>query len=176
MVAALTGLAWNFLFIPPLFTFRIDKFSDALMFGMYFVVAMVVGHLTARIRMRELTERMRERRTDVLYKLAQCVVESHTLDEGMQLAVAQMDSVFESRSAVTLQAEDGSLQDSPHPAGTWRLTPKESSVVSWVFGSGKLAGRFTETLPQSEGIHVPLADGARDCRGPFPSSSGNCDS
>ncbi len=156
MVAALTGLAWNFLFIPPLFTFRIDKFSDALMFGMYFVVAMVVGHLTARIRMRELTERMRERRTDVLYKLAQCVVESHTLDQGMQLAVAQMDSVFESRSAVTLQAEDGSLQESPHPAGTWRMTAKESSVVSWVFGSGKPAGRFTETLPQSEGIHVPL--------------------
>ncbi|MFA5903458.1 MAG: sensor histidine kinase KdpD [Desulfobacula sp.] len=156
IVAALTGLVWNFLFIPPLFTFRIDKLSDWLMLGMYFVVALVVGQLTSRLRLRELTERMREQRTGVLYKLAQCVVESHTLDEGMQLAVAQIDSVFECRSAVTLEAGDGSLQDSPHAAGTWGLTPKESSVVSWVFGSGKPAGRFTETLPQSKGIHVPL--------------------
>ena len=156
IIAALTGLLWDFLFIPPLFTFRIDKFNDLLMFCMYFIVALVVGQLTARLRSRELTERTRERRTGVLYKLAQCVVESHSLDEGIRLAVGQTDSVFEGRTAVTLASENGAIAGVSHPASTWQLSPKESSVAAWVNGSGKPAGRFTDTLPQSEGIHVPL--------------------
>jgi two-component system, OmpR family, sensor histidine kinase KdpD len=156
IVAALSGLLWNFLFIPPVFTMRISKFNDVLMFSMYFVVALVIGQLTARLRMRELNERGREQRTRVLYKLAQCVVESHTLDEGIRLAIAQIDSVFEGRTAVTLILNNGAIADNPHPASTWQLGIKESSVVAWVYGSGKPAGRFTDTLPQSEGIHVPL--------------------
>jgi two-component system, OmpR family, sensor histidine kinase KdpD len=156
VVAALSGLLWNFLFIPPVFTMRIGKFNDVLMFSMYFVVALVIGQLTARIRMRELNERGREQRTRVLYKLAQCVVESRTLDEGIRLAIAQIDSVFEARTGVTLVAKNGAIADSPHPASTWQLSVKESSVVAWVYGAGKPAGRFTDTLPQSEGIHVPL--------------------
>jgi two-component system sensor histidine kinase KdpD len=156
IVAALSGLLWNFLFIPPVFTFRISKLNDILMFSMYFVVALVIGQLTARLRKRELTERRREQRTRVLYKLAQCVVESHTLDEGIRLAIAQIDSVFEGRTAVTLASVNGSVANNPHPASTWQLSVKESSVVTWVFGSGNPAGRFTDTLPQSEGIHVPL--------------------
>jgi two-component system sensor histidine kinase KdpD len=157
ILAALTGLLWNFLFIPPLFTFRINKFHDVLMFCVYFVIALVVGHLTTRLRQREITERLRERRTRVLYQLAQCVVDSQTLDEGLRLAIAQIDAVFEGRTAVTLVAENGALAGAPHPASTWQLSPKEFSVVAWVNGSGKPAGRFTDTLPQSEGIHVPFA-------------------
>jgi two-component system sensor histidine kinase KdpD len=156
ILAAVTGLAWNFLFIPPLFTFRIDKLSDVLMFFMYFVIALVVGHLTTRLRQREMTERQREQRTRVLYQLAQCVVESRTLDEGIRLAIAQIDPVFDGRTAITLVAENGALMSEPHPAGSWPLSPKESSVAAWVHGSGKPAGRSTDTLPQAEGIHVPL--------------------
>lgn len=155
-VAALTGILWDFLFIPPVFTFRIDKFNDVLMFGMYFVVAMVVAHLTARLRMREIGERTRERRTRILYQLAQCVVESRTLDEGIRLAVGKVDEVFGCRTAVTLMQQDGTLSDESHPASTWRMSAKEITVPSWVCSSGKPAGRHTDNLPQSEGIHVPL--------------------
>jgi two-component system, OmpR family, sensor histidine kinase KdpD len=156
IIAAITGFIWNFLFIPPRFTLRIDNFNDILMFCMYFVVALVVGHLTTRLRQREMTERQRERRTRVLYQLAQCVVESNTLDEGIRLAITQIDSVFDGRTAVTLASETGAILAEPHPAGTWPLSAKESSVVAWVHGSGKPAGRSTDTLPRAEGIHVPL--------------------
>ncbi len=156
IIAALTGILWNFLFIPPIFTLRIGTLSDILVFCMYFIVALVVGDLTARLRIRELAERMGERRTRVLYKLAQCVVESRTLDEGIRLAITQIDAVFEGRTAITLVSENGMLMSDPHPSSTWRLSPKEFSVVAWVNGSGRPAGRFTDTLPQSDGIHIPL--------------------
>jgi len=53
LVAALSALSWNFLFIPPLFTFHIAKLEDALTFATYFIVAITVGSLTARLRARE---------------------------------------------------------------------------------------------------------------------------
>lgn len=53
LVAALSALSWNFLFIPPLFTFHIAKLEDALTFATYFIIAITVGSLTARLRARE---------------------------------------------------------------------------------------------------------------------------
>ncbi|WP_338359572.1 sensor histidine kinase [Yeosuana marina] len=48
--ALLSALIWNFLFIPPIFTFRIDNAEDILIFLMYFVVALINAVLTFKIR------------------------------------------------------------------------------------------------------------------------------
>ena len=53
LVAALSSLSWNFLFIPPLFTLHIAKLEDALTFATYFIVAITVGSLTAQLKARE---------------------------------------------------------------------------------------------------------------------------
>jgi two-component system, OmpR family, sensor histidine kinase KdpD len=53
LVAALSALSWNFLFIPPLFTLHIAKIEDALTFAAYFVIAITVGGLTAQLKARE---------------------------------------------------------------------------------------------------------------------------
>jgi two-component system sensor histidine kinase KdpD len=53
LVAALSAVSWNFLFIPPLFTLHIAKFQDALTFATYFIIALSVGSLTARLKARE---------------------------------------------------------------------------------------------------------------------------
>jgi two-component system, OmpR family, sensor histidine kinase KdpD len=53
LVATLSALSWNFLFIPPRFTLHIDKLEDALTFLTYFIIALTVGGLTAQLRARE---------------------------------------------------------------------------------------------------------------------------
>src|SRR3954464_15524121 len=53
LVAALSALSWNFLFIPPRFTLHIAKLEDALTFVTYFLVALTVGSLTAQLKARE---------------------------------------------------------------------------------------------------------------------------
>jgi len=53
VVATLSALSWNFLFIPPRFTLHIDKLEDALTFLTYFIVALTVGGLTAQLKARE---------------------------------------------------------------------------------------------------------------------------
>ena len=68
-LAALSALLWNFLFIPPRFTFYISKFEDFMMFGAYFVIAVVIGHLATQLHEREQAERRREERATALYRL-----------------------------------------------------------------------------------------------------------
>lgn len=64
--AALSALAWNFLFIPPRFTFAISSVEDVLMFMMYFVVALVNAVLTTRIRKMEKQTMEREEKENTL--------------------------------------------------------------------------------------------------------------
>lgn len=53
LVATLSALSWNFLFIPPRFTLHIAKVEDALTFATYFIIALAVGSLTAQLKVRE---------------------------------------------------------------------------------------------------------------------------
>ena len=46
----LTGLAWNFLCVPPRYSFHISSFYDKMMLATYLVVAMTIGQLTTRLR------------------------------------------------------------------------------------------------------------------------------
>ena len=66
-VAATSVVLWNFLFVPPRYTFYIEKFHDGILFATFFVVALAMGHLTTRLRRSEVAERQKETRTAALY-------------------------------------------------------------------------------------------------------------
>jgi two-component system sensor histidine kinase KdpD len=157
LAATLSALLWNFFFLPPRHTFHIRSVQDALMFGMYFVVALVLGQLTARIRAQERAERRREKRSTALYLLTRDLADAASVDEMSQRLVAQVGRVFECAVALLLREADGNLARTPHPASTFALTEKEQSVAAWAFRFGKTAGRFTDNLPLSEALHLPLA-------------------
>jgi two-component system sensor histidine kinase KdpD len=150
-----SALAWDYLFIPPVFTFTIVKLEDRLMFGTYFVVALVSGHLTARIRAQERNERMREDRAMALFHLTQALSAARTLDDAVFAALRQADSHFGATSALLLDDGNGSSL-MPHFAGSFTLSEKERGVADWAWRNRKMAGRFTDTLPSSEGFHLPL--------------------
>ncbi|HWA08108.1 MAG TPA: sensor histidine kinase KdpD [Opitutaceae bacterium] len=151
----LSALAWNFLFIPPLFTFVIGKFEDGMMFGTYFVVALIAGQLTARIRAQERNERLREERATALFHLTQALSSARTLDDAVFAALRQADRIFSARTSLLLD-QDGGGALTPHFAGSFTLSEKERSVADWAWRHRRSAGRFTDTLPASEGFHVPL--------------------
>ena len=156
-VAALSAVAWDFLFIPPAFTFRIDSVQDKMMFAMYFVVAVVVGRLTGRLRTREIAERKRDQRTQALNRLLESVAASTSLEDGLRRAVTEMDAAFRARTAVLLAGMDaGKLDTGPHPVSTFQPDEHEVAVASWAFAKRQVAGRFTDTLPNAAALYLPL--------------------
>jgi two-component system sensor histidine kinase KdpD len=151
----ISALSWNFLFIPPLFTFSIAKFEDGMMFATYFLVAVIAGQLTARIRAQERNERLREERATALFHLTQALSAARSLDDAIFPALRQADALFDAQSALLLDTgENGALV--AHFAGLLTLTEKERGVADWACRNRKKAGRFTDTLPSAEGFHVPL--------------------
>ncbi len=150
-----SALTWDFLFIPPIFTFSIARFEDGLMFFTYFVVAIISGQLTARIRAQARNERMREDRATALFHLTEALSAARTLDDAVFAALRQADEYFGATSALLLDDGNGS-ELMPHFAGSFVVSEKERGVADWAWRNRKKAGRFTDTLPSAEGFHLPL--------------------
>ncbi len=155
LAAALSALAWDIFFIPPQFTLSVSQLEDALMLGMYFVVALVTGHLASRLRAQERAVRWREQRNAALYTFTREIAGARTLDDTIQIAIQKIGPAFEAQVAILLRDSAGNLGE-PHPAGTLQLTEKELSVAAWTFANGKQAGRFTATLPSAQAQYLPL--------------------
>jgi len=50
LAAVLSAAVWDYLFVPPIYSFHIEDIYDGTMVITYWVVALVVGELTARLR------------------------------------------------------------------------------------------------------------------------------
>ncbi len=154
LAGTLSALAWNFFFLPPRFTFIIERAEDAILFGTHFVVAVVLGQLVARIRSQGEAERRREERATALYELTRDLAEASSRDEVVWQLVAQVGRVFQAPAGVALES-NGKL--AMHPDSPLVLSEKDLGVADWAFRHRKPAGRFTDNLPGSTTLHLPLA-------------------
>ena len=150
---AVSALAWNYFFLEPKFTFTITRTEDGILFGMYFVVAIVLGQLVARIRAQELAERRREERATALYHLMREFAQAGTRDEVVWQLVAEINRVFQANTAVVLP---GKKSLAAHPDSSLVLTENELNVAEWSFLNRQAAGKFTDNLPGAESLHLPL--------------------
>ena len=66
LAALLSALIWDFFFIPPQYTFHVNSYEDVLMLAMYFIVALLNGVLTSRIRFFEKMAREKQAKTQTL--------------------------------------------------------------------------------------------------------------
>jgi two-component system, OmpR family, sensor histidine kinase KdpD len=155
-MAASSAALWNFLFVPPYFTFLVQRFHDGIMSVVFLVVALAMGHLTSRLRRSEIVERQRERRTAALYQLAHQAAFATDLDTGLGAAVNLIDSIFTAKAALFVRQKDHSLSARPHAVSSFVLSEWENSVAAWVFSHRVPAGKFTESFPDGEALHVPL--------------------
>jgi two-component system sensor histidine kinase KdpD len=128
------------------------------MFGAYFVIAVVIGHLATQLREREQSERRREERATALYRLTRALAASRDLDEALPKVLALIKSFFQADAAVWLRDEGGL---SCHSASTFAPSSKDESVAVWAFQKKQSAGRSTDTLPDADALHVPLVTGDR---------------
>jgi two-component system sensor histidine kinase KdpD len=154
--ATATALLWNFLFVPPLFTFRISGPTDAMLFFTYFVVALAMGHLAARLRAQQRAERCREERATGLYLLTRELANASDFADLLAIVVREVTKAFHAEVALSLPEDSSRASLTPYFASTWTMSEKEQSVALWAFNHRQPAGWGTATLPAAEGWHLPL--------------------
>jgi two-component system sensor histidine kinase KdpD len=155
-MATLSAVCWNYFFIPPIFTFHISKPEDWIMFGMFFIVALSMGSLTSRLRMREVAERRRLRQTDALLRVTQSAALAAEPAKGLAEALRTINELLNANTALIVREQDRSLPKAAHKASSFQPSPKEWGVVAWSYENKQCAGRYTDTLPESSATWFPL--------------------
>jgi two-component system sensor histidine kinase KdpD len=161
MAATLTALSWDFFFTEPRFTFWITTVTDLMLFLTYFVVALAMGHLAARLRSEEAAERRREQRATALYLLTRELAQASDFADLLAIVIREVGKAAEAEVGLSLPEEGSAGVLNTYFASTWMLPEKEQSVAAWAFLHRQPAGRDTDTLPSAEGLHLPLMAGER---------------
>ena len=156
LAAVISAFIWNFFFIPPHFTLRIDKVEDALMFVMYFIIASVSGLLISRIRTQQILINQKEKRTAALYNLARELSSSKSLNDVSDCAIKQLKETFNAEVAIIYCDNDDKLNNISHPSSTFNIDGAEWNVAYWVFVNSQKAGRFTNVLLVTSATYFPL--------------------
>ncbi len=155
--AAFTGvLCFDFLFIPPLFTFSVADIRYLWSFLTFLIVAFLIGGRTEMLRLESAAASMRERSTRALYEFSRqiaAVIDLGTIAQGLaQHAAETLD-----RAVLVLFPDGaGKLTTWADSSDRQVLSPASEEVARWVFRNGRSAGRSTDTSPDSPYLFLPL--------------------
>ncbi len=157
LLAAVLGVvAFDFFFVPPYFSFAISDVSHAVTFAVMFLVAVIISHLTTRIRDQADSARGRERRTASLYAASRELGLAHSRDALLNVWARHLRDIFASRVAVLLRSEGGALEPVLADGGTLGGDDKDLGVAEWVWLHQRPAGATTDTLPSARALFLPL--------------------
>lgn len=154
----LTAVGWSVVFAPPRFSFQIGSFYDKMMFGMYFVVALTVGQLTAQLRAERLAEHKREERSRALYWFTRELANAADRMDILHRLLSQVREVVEAESAHVFPADP--------PGGALKLADAGSLAVETQLALATQAHQQNRIVvdrnpppPNSAVLYLPLTAG-----------------
>jgi len=157
LAAALSAIIWDFFFIPPQFTLHVGKPEDLLMLIMFFIIALLNGILTSRVRRQEQKIRIREERTHALYQLTKELNNASGMEEVSQMAMKYVQKYFNLDSAIILKTDLNQLDVQVQQGTEIQLSENDLSVANWVFKNSSPAGKYTNTLPSNDHTFYPMS-------------------
>lgn len=102
ITAVISAIAWNFFFIPPIFTLHIGSTEDALMALLYIAVALINVVLTTKIRQYEKEARDKEERDNAI-RLYNTLLNSlsHELRTPISTVIGAADTLRDNQTRLT---------------------------------------------------------------------------
>ena len=149
IAAAILSIAlFDFIFVPPYYTFAVSDASYILTFAMMLGIGIVAARLTGRIREDADRLRQRERETAAAYALSRDISRAGDI-AGIEAATRKhLEWAVAGTVDIFLPGQANHL-------------PESDPVAVWVLENGKPAGPGTDTLPRQDGLYLPLATTGR---------------
>jgi two-component system sensor histidine kinase KdpD len=156
LAATFSAVVWDYFFIPPPNTLHIDRPEDVLMLLMFFIIAMLNGILTSRVRRQEMKIRIREERTHALYQLANELSNVSGRDDVMKLSVHDIKKYFNIDVTILLRDDSNTPSKLVQPVTDMHLSENDLSIAGWSYAHSRVSGRYTDTLPSGNFTFYPL--------------------
>ncbi|WP_332612645.1 sensor histidine kinase KdpD [Achromobacter sp. ESBL13] len=145
---------FDFFFVQPLASFAVSDVQYLLTFAVLLAVGLLIGQLTAGLRLQAQVSVKREADARSLYEFARELSSALLPEQIVALAGAFVHATFGSRCALYILGLDDRLKlASPAAADMPAL---ESALAQWVYDHGQPAGAGTATLSNSELLYLPL--------------------
>jgi two-component system, OmpR family, sensor histidine kinase KdpD len=158
LVSLLSVMGFDFFFVPPRFTFAVEENHYILTFGVMFLVALVISHLTSLIRRQAEAARLQERQTAAMQALSQQLAGTRGEEKILQVAVQKISEIFQCQAVALLPDETGRLQVTAGDIASviHKDIIKELGVAQWAYQAGQMAGWGTQNQESTEILYVPL--------------------
>jgi two-component system, OmpR family, sensor histidine kinase KdpD len=161
LTAVANILAFDFFFVPPVFSLLVIDRGYLVTFAVMLSVALIIANLMATVRERTEAVAARERYTSVLYAITRCLAVERDEDAMVMAAVDHIARVLPIQARVVLSGANyentPELNASPEAA---RWSKEHAQRAGW--GTQRFSGERTQYLPLcgSHGVvGILLADG-----------------
>ncbi len=154
-------LAFNFFFLPPVYTFTIADPENVVALFFFFVAALIASHLGARMRAQALAARHRAAITDSLYQFSRKLAGIVSLDDLLWATCYQVALLLKVHVVLLLPDGVGLAVRAGYPPED-RLDEADLAAATWAWQHDRAAGRGADSLPGARRLFLPLRTG----RGP----------
>ena len=167
LAAVLSVALFDFLFVPPYFSFAVSDTQYLLTFSVMLTVSLVVSDLAAQGRRRAAVARHRERRMRELNALSSELAGERLRERLVEILDRHVRGAVDGDVAVLLPDEHGRLQDpglfctrgrTPTPGQqNWFPVPgNDLGIAQWAYDHRRSAGLGTDTLASADAVYIPL--------------------
>ncbi len=156
--AFLGVLAFDFLFVPPVFSFTVNETRDLFVFAVYLIVALVTGTMATKLRNELEKTRQREERTHALYALSQEIAAKTDLPQVLETLVKTVSETIRAHVSILVSDPEDDIvrQAASYPPQHSSPDGKEQAVAHWVLEHGLSAGKGTEILREASELIFPV--------------------
>lgn len=156
----LSVLAYNFFFLPPLYSFTISDPSNIISALVLLGVAVVSSQLAARVRAQANIARRNAAQNATLAGFARLLAGFSHEDELGRTLCGEINRLFDGDSVLLLP--DGTeLAVRAAVPPDYHLGPIEMAAARWCFDQEQPTGRGSDTLTASDWLFQPLLAGGR---------------
>ncbi|MGM9583617.1 MAG: ATP-binding protein [Phascolarctobacterium sp.] len=156
-------LAFEFFFLAPTYTFRIDNLRYIWGFVIFFLVASLVGKRTEKLRQEVDNTARRAKDINSLYQFSKDVAVEDDEKAIANSFAEHVVSYLQRNLCVLLpDGKGGFVKQFFYDTKLGRATEKDALpaqelvVAAWCWRNGSIAGRSTDTLPNAEYLFFPV--------------------
>ena len=162
LASVAASLAYNFFFLPPVYTFTITDPTNVAAFFFFMLIAFVVSNVAGRVRTQADTALGRIRTTEQLYAFSRKLTGAGTLDDVLWATAYQTALMLKVRVVLLLPEEGLLTVKSGYPPED-QIDQADLAAANWAWSNDRPAGRGSDTLPGAKRLFLPMRTG----RGPI---------
>lgn len=153
---AMAGLAYNFFFLPPLYTFTIADPQSIVTIGVLLVLAVFVAGMAERLRVRAAISARSATENATIAAFGQALAHHSDRTGTGEAVCTELARTFDLAVRVMVERNGELATVASQPADASSFGPVDRAAADWAWTHGEVTGRDTGTLNAADWQFHPL--------------------